>query len=515
MKIQWLYILFTAMLFATPFDVATYNVENLFDAHRDNTEYSEYIPGYHGWSEKMAEIKLNHTTEVICDIDAEVIALQEIENQRVFEALKKRLKRVGCGYAYGAITHKAGAPIQVALLSRFPIVHTKELVVSRHESVRNILEVTLKIEHQRLTLFVNHWKSKSRRGVESKRMAYARTLAKRIASFPVDKPYLIVGDLNTNYGAGEKLSNRLDDTQGRLAMQSLLHTVVQGRDVTEADMHKPHHPPLHYDLWWELPYSKRWSHKFYGKRSSIDHILLPYTMFDGKGIDYVNNTFRVFHRAYLFTKKGYVNHWEYKSGKHTGRGYSDHFPLIATFDLKPYRFEEPKSISAMQEGSIEKLYTVGKLQAPLQLKDVVVVLKRGSHAVIKQKPSGRGVFVYGTAESLKEGEVCDVVVNEIATYQGLKEVLSLRKVAHKGRIDLKPYYASIGADRQNEVLRNIEGIYRGGYLYMGHKKLPIYFKKPSLKPKDGSKLKIFYAHLGYYKRLQLVIYSRSDFTVLE
>jgi len=52
-------------------------------------------------------------------------------------------------------------------------------------------------------------------------------------------------------------------------------------------------------------------------------------------------------------------------------------------------------------------------------------------------------------------------------------------------------------------------------LYLNDKKIPIYFKKKKLTPANGSRLKIHYAHLGYYKKLQVVIYSKKDFEVLE
>jgi hypothetical protein len=69
--------------------------------------------------------------------------------------------------------------------------------------------------------------------------------------------------------------------------------------------------------------------------------------------------------------------------------------------------------------------------------------------------------------------------------------------------------------RQNEVVREIEGVYKHGKLYTGDKKIPIYFKNRNITPPNGSKLKIHYAHLGYYKKLQLVIYRKRDFEIME
>ena len=58
-------------------------------------------------------------------------------------------------------------------------------------------------------------------------------------------------------------------------------------------------------------------------------------------------------------------------------------------------------------------------------------------------------------------------------------------------------------------------MYNNNFLYVNEKKVPVYFKKKKLAPENGSRLKIHYAHLGYYKKLQLVIYTKKDFEVWE
>jgi endonuclease/exonuclease/phosphatase family metal-dependent hydrolase len=499
---------------AAPFKVASYNVQNLFDGIYNGTEYEEYIPGKHGWDRSMVQKKLNHTAEVICDIDADIIALQEVENEHVFRALRKRLERVGCGYRYGVITHKQGAPIQVAVLSRFPIMRSRELQVSYAPRVRNILEVEVRVRGVSLTLFANHWKSKGRRGVESKRIAYAQTLRKRLETFPKNKDYIILGDLNSNYDAHLTLPKRLDNTNGRRALNHILHT-TEGRDLLDEEMVRKADSLVHYDLWLELPFKERWSHKFYGRKSTLDHILLPPSMFNGKGIDYVNDSFSVFKPRYLFTSKGYINSWEIKGGRHTGKGYSDHLPLVALFDTAPYRPSTHNRQVKPVSGTIEDLYAVKKLEAPVILHDAVVVLKRGRYAVLKQKPKGRGIFVYGAVQGLGEGGRYDLEVQDIGEYKGLKEITAMVKLAEKGRVTLDPFYATLGTMRQNEVVRNLTGVYKNGYFYVDGEKIPIYFKNRKLIPQNGAKLKIDVAHIGYYRRLQLVVYSRKDFTILE
>ena len=514
MRYLFLFLL-PLLLFAKPFKVATYNVENLFDAHFQGTEYSDYTPGKHNWNKRMVEIKLNHTAEVICDLDADILGLQEIENSIVFEALLKRLKRVGCEYRYSAITHKQGAAIQVALLSRFPIKYKKELQVSYAPYVRNILEVEVDVKGFPLTLFVNHWKSKSRKGFESKRIKYAKRLQKRILSMPTNKEYIILGDLNSNYNAHLTLNERLDDSNGVTGITDVLETIQDGKLIQEYEILKTGRAS-HYNAWQELPFKHRWSHKFYGNKSTLDHILLPPAMFDAKGLDYVNDSFTVFKAPYLFTKKGYINSWQYKNGKHLGKGYSDHLPVYAFFSNKPYEADKRShEVTKILSTNIEYLYTTDILEQPVELKDVVVVLKRGRYAVVKQTANGRGIFLYGCVNGMEEGKKYDLLVQDITSYKGLKEITDLVKIKDKGIVNLNSFYGSLKDMRQNEVLKELDAIYKNRNLYIDGNKISVYFKNRKLTPPNGSKLKIHYAHLGYYKKLQLVIYSKKDFEIIE
>lgn len=500
------------LLWTKPFKIATYNVENLFDASFQGTEYEEYIPGKHNWNRRMVEIKLNHTAEVICDLDADILGLQEIENKHIFKQLIKKLEKVGCKYRYHAITSKKGASIQVALLSRFPIKKQKDIQVSFSPRVRNILEVEVDVGGHGLTLFVNHWKSKAYKGYESKRIKYAKALQARIARLAPSKEYIILGDFNSDYNAYLTLSEKNNDTQGKTGFSDVLKTKVEEHQILKAQLGQ------HYTLWKELEIEDRWSHKFYGKKSSLDQIVLPQKLFDGRGVDYVNNSFKVYKADYLFTKRGYINRWRYKNGKHMAKGYSDHLPVFAYFDTKPYRVDKNQNIfQEIKKKMIEYFYSVESIEGQIRLEDVVVVLKRGRNAVVKQSPSGRGIMLYGCAGELKEGHKYDLLVEAIKTYYGLKEITHAYVLKDKGEVSPRPYTHTMEDTKwiQNEVIKEIRGIYINRYLYISDKKIPIYFKKKKSTPSNGSNIKIHYAHLGYYKKEQLVIYSPKDFDILE
>jgi len=516
-----LWLLLPLLLFSKPFKVATYNVENLFDAKYVGTEYNDYRES-HNWTARMVEIKLNHVAEVICDLDADILGLQEIENTDIFHRLQKRLTRVGCGYRYGAITSKKGAPIQVGLLSRFPIQKHRELQVSYSPRVRNILEVQVDVEGKPFWIFVNHWKSKAYKGVESKRMKYAKVLKKRLEGFSNAKPYIVLGDFNTDYDAHLSLEKKIDDTKGKTGLHDILHITKDGRLTQELDMFQKAQK-YHYTLWNELNIEDRWNIKFYGKKGTPDHIILPPSLFDSKGVEYLNNSFGVFKKGYLFTKRGYINRWQYEKGKHRGKGYSDHLPIYAMFDTRPYKpnneNESKKRLRITKK--IEYFYTTQKLENDVRLDDVVVVWKYRQNALIKQSKEGRGIFLYGCAGNLEEGKRYDLLVKAMKNYQGLKELTHVYILKENGKVDIKPYLLESSSllksntYRQNEVIINVTGIYKKKHIYVQDRKMPIYFKNKKSTPPNGAKLKIDKALLGYYKGLQLVVYRASDFQVLE
>jgi len=516
-----LLLLLPLLLFSKPFKVATYNVENLFDAEYVGTEYDDYTVK-RNWTKRMVEIKLNHTAEVICDLDAEILALQEIENANIFEQLKKRLTRVGCGYRYSPISTKKNATIQVALLSRFPIKKQKELQVNYSPRVRNILEVEIDVNGESLLLFVNHWKSRAYQGYESKRLKYAKVLKSRLDSLPASKTYILLGDFNTDYDAHLSLEKKIDDTKGKTGLHHIVGIVDSNdRLADEAEMLKGSQN-LHYTLWKELAFEQRWNTKFYGKKGTADHIVLPSSLFDQKGLEYVNNSFKVFRKGYLFTKRGYINRWHYKKGKHRGKGYSDHLPVYAYFDTKPYRLgTDKKSVKKKRETKkIEYFYTQEILENEVLVQNAVVIWKQRGNAIIKQTKEGRGIFLYGCAAELEVGKKYDLLVRAMKDYKGLKELTHVYVLKEKGEESVSKYVLKQAdlskkiSTRQNEVIHDLTGTYKSRYFYVEGRKIPIYFKKKKSTPPNDSKLKIDYALLGYYKKLQLVVYSTKDFKVI-
>jgi endonuclease/exonuclease/phosphatase family metal-dependent hydrolase len=511
MRFLFLFLL-PLFLNAIQIKIASYNVENLFDMVNNGAEYTAYKPKKHNWTRTTLNKKLLNISETICDINADIIGLQEIENENILKLLQKSLRSTGCYYKYLAITHKKKSAIQVAVLSKIPITNAKEIVVNKKLKYRNILEVKFMIEERPFFVYVNHWTSKN--SAESKRILSAQVLKKRLDKLPKDMDYILLGDFNSDYNEYKHMEVQHNDTHGKTGINHILKTIINHRLVNKNNIYKDN--GLHYNLWLELPNFQRWSHNFYGKKQGLDAIIIPHSMFDGKGIDYNNNSFKVIKSPYLFHKKGYIYRWQYKKERHIGKGYSDHLPIVATFSTKAYKPDINSLI--IKDGEIKELYKKG-VKSSLLLKNVKVIFKSSYHAIIKQSKDGRAIFVYG-ADGLEQGKTYDIVVNKSKEYNGLHEIINFSIIYDYGDTNIDNLYYKGKLDfsnrkLENEVLKNIDGIYRNNRFYVDKKAYKIFFKNKRLRPKNGTKLKLHRVQIGYYDEMQLVVWDAEDFTIVE
>jgi hypothetical protein len=519
MKKILVFLLFTLALFGREFRVASYNVENLFDLRKSGSEYTEYIPytGY-GWDDKTFSIKVKNISRVICDMKPDIIGLQEIENDDALRALQHGVKACGWTMIYRAIADTKASTVKTALLSKFPIIEKREIDPAPGKlRYRNILEVLVDISGHRVRLFVNHWKS--RNGGESMRIVSAKALMKRLMQLPKDADYIILGDLNSNWNESRTIrkSPRLNDTGGRTGINDILKTFCDGKPVTKRTIHWP----CHVDLWLELPPQRRWSHNFYGMKSSLDHMLLPAGMFDAKGVNYLDRSFHLFRPNYLFMKNGSIFRWQIakrRHGKHLDAGYSDHLPIYAMFTTKPFslkeRVEAPKETlpEAIKEihAHIADLYTMPIGWTNVVIDDAAVIYKKGRVAIVKEK-NGRAILVYGDTANLKNGHTYRLGIQKIYDYRGLREVTKLRVLKDLGKRDISPLLLKRIDDPKdlaivNEVVEKIEGVYRRGYLYFNGKKIKVYYHKGIKRPKSGEKIVLCHVRIGLYRnRPEIVV----------
>lgn len=150
--------------------IANWNVQCFFDATKDGTEYSEFKKSKN-WNRAAYETRLDRLCDAIKKINADIFVLEEIENHAVVVDISNRLQDMSFSqrkkYNYAVFAKNPGDAIGIAVLSKLPIlesnIHNIDVRTENgnQPSMRPILKVKIQAAEEILTIFVNHWKSKS------------------------------------------------------------------------------------------------------------------------------------------------------------------------------------------------------------------------------------------------------------------------------------------------------------------------------------------------------------------
>lgn len=373
LRISLLLLCASSLLSAREFEVMVYNVENLFD-HDGIAEFSDYRPNSpvnpYGYSRKHVLRKLEAVANTLATVNQgagpEVVLFQEFELDRSPEStvedpaaflrqtadrsvaellasgdsrftglpswalvLKTLHDRGMTGYHVALpetgpeLSHEPAH--QNAVFSKFPVLYTRSYPT---EKARTILEAGLDVEGKRLIVFNNHWKSgASRPGTEDIRVANARDLLKAVLEVVERDPLadvIVGGDLNTYYNAPEYFADKADWENTDTFAIEVLGPQHQEHAMTRLD------GPLFYNLWHELPEDQRGSELYRGKWGTLMQILLTRGLYHKSGVRYVDGSFQVVRLPGENTAGPFAQPrgWHFSDG---GGGYSDHFPIMATF----------------------------------------------------------------------------------------------------------------------------------------------------------------------------------------
>jgi endonuclease/exonuclease/phosphatase family metal-dependent hydrolase len=313
--------------------IMSWNVQNLFDASLDGTEYSEYLPSS-GWSIDDYRSRLASTAEVIRSAvknGPDLVFLQEVEHGGVLDDLEDPYLR-GMGYHYRVASDGEGSATQVGVLSRFPFVSvvSRAVHVPAAPLIRPVLEVTVELgEDVFLTAFVCHWKSKYGGAAYSEpfRVAAAAMIRNQVKVLKAGGtvPVIVLGDLNIQWDEfllidGAYETALVPFSPGEESIAGLSVTSLREETGLRGDG-----LPL-FTPWGEyLPGVGSYSYRNSWER--IDHFLFSSAFFDGKGIEYAG--FEVAMDGPWYNSAGYPQSYIMKNGY----GYSDHLPVIAYVTL--------------------------------------------------------------------------------------------------------------------------------------------------------------------------------------
>lgn len=473
MKLILALICISFSLFAKDIHIASYNVENLFDEKNQGSEYKDFKIGRYGWSKKMANIKFSHTLEAIKLINADIIALQEVENKSLIQRLAKE-----SGFAYYAFAKPFKSPVGVGVLSKYPII-SKESIYAGIKKTRDFLHVNIDIDGKKLGIWVVHFPTQKHS--YKKRLKVAKTLKKAVENSK-DREFLMVGDFNT-----------------KISPKSILQKSF-GKLGKKIDF---------YDPWFSVSYANRYSQVFYGKKSALDRMIINKNLYDGRDLEYKKNSFKVIKDAFLSDKKGYPNRWKIKgkNRRHKGEGYSDHFPIMLTIttDKKSSSKDDVKTLS------IDKLYSLKSGKVDIKIQKAVVTYKNKNSYIVSQK--GRGIYVFKPGFELKKGYMYDFLVQSIKDYKGTREITSLHVEKEYGKVkDFQSYLIKskdIKKANISDVVDRVSGEVKGRYLVTADGKVRI-FARDKIELRDGERLVLEGVRIGKYKKEVELIMEKTE-----
>lgn len=311
--------------------IAFYNVENLFDIYDDPiTQDSEYLPTSKiQWTQERYDKKLQSISKVIENMGfPSILGMAEIENRKVLEDLINQpiIKENNYNIAHFESPDERG--IDVAMIYKKGDFEVKNMKYHRIKFVgdadktRDILEVSGILRGSPLTVFVNHWPSKSGGAAESepKRVQVAEQLKGLVESlFLKDKnsQVVIMGDLNDE-------PDNISLTQGLGAKEWAENSgnalTINGLYNLASAIKKAGLGSYYYKKHWETIDQIIVSGSFLSKNSTL--VTDKQQIFNAEFLTYLDKSTGI--RAPNRTYTGPI----YRGG------YSDHFPIFIQVYLK-------------------------------------------------------------------------------------------------------------------------------------------------------------------------------------
>ena len=143
--------------------IGFWNVENLFDLDNDpNKNDDEFsLGGRKDVNQEIYDLKIKHCTEVISDLNVDILGLCEVENLSVLKELNSAYQERDYGIVHYDSPDNRG--IDNALLydkNQFSIISSRPIKNQlKTGNTRDILHVLGSYEGQKLHILVNHWPS--------------------------------------------------------------------------------------------------------------------------------------------------------------------------------------------------------------------------------------------------------------------------------------------------------------------------------------------------------------------
>ncbi|MEL1224065.1 MAG: hypothetical protein VW522_07445 [Candidatus Neomarinimicrobiota bacterium] len=297
----------TKNLVVQPLSVGFWNVENLFDLE-DNPDKNDdefALGGRKKVDQQIYDLKIKHSSEVLQDLNVDVLGLCEVENYKVLSDLNNAYKERNYEIIHYESPDNRG--IDNALLydkNRFSIISSRaiENKLKNGGPTRDVLYVLGEYNNARLHIFVNHWPSNygGKEKAIPKRTETAELIIKEIKNIlSVEKSaeIILIGDFNED--PDEKNIMLLE----KVGLTSLMKPMLG----------KP----------------KVGTYVYRGEDSFLDQIIVNDHLQDEEGLSIVEESTYILDLPKYRQQEGDYKHYPYRfwAGNRLLGGYSDHLAV--------------------------------------------------------------------------------------------------------------------------------------------------------------------------------------------
>lgn len=307
-------------------EIGFWNVENLFDLvddpEKNDDEFA--LNGRKMVTQDILDMKLDHLTEVLVDLDVDILGLCEVENIAVLEMLNE--KYTDRNYS---IIHFEGPDlrgIDVALFydpNKFEIIESKPITIlfENESPTRDVLHVTGKFKEQKIHLFVNHWPSNYsgfERGAGRRKIAadFVRKEIDKILSEDINANIVLMGDFNEDPIAE--------------AVKDILNSSVE-TDIVKSEDGVLWNPMSHV-----MGVENSGTYKYRGVDNVIDQFIVSRGLIDDFGLELIPKSVQVLNKPKYRQGEGDYQGYPFRFwvGDNLLGGYSDHMAIMCTLHIK-------------------------------------------------------------------------------------------------------------------------------------------------------------------------------------
>ena len=300
-------LFFTVLFSKEPLSIGFWNAENLFDLIDDpNKNDDEFaLGGRKNVDQKIYDLKIKNCSEVVSDLDVDILGLCEVENIKVLNDLNIAYPKRNYDIIHYESPDNRG--IDNALLydkSHFSIISSKAILNSLDNSgkTRDILYVLGEFQNTLLHIFINHWPSNYGGKEKSipKRTSTAKLVINEIEKIRQHDKYaeiILLGDFNEDP----------NDINMQMLEDAGLHSLMKPL------MGKP----------------KVGTYVYRNKDYFYDQIVINKQLNDEEGLSIINNSLYILDLPKYRQQEGNYSHYPFRfwAGNRLLGGYSDHLAI--------------------------------------------------------------------------------------------------------------------------------------------------------------------------------------------